>query len=198
MPDSEIQTALIDLDGTIADYDSDMRARLETIRSPDEPPVVGRGGERWPDYIEARRKLIQQLPNFWRNLPRHELGFKVVNMMREIGFSLTVLTKGPGGASNAWSEKFLWCREHIPDADVTVTQNKTPHHSKCLYDDWPEYLDPWMERHPRGLGVCVAQPWNTKYADGSHPRVIRYDGTNGEAVRARLQRAFERKRGEAL
>ncbi len=62
--------ALIDLDGIVADCDGALREQQALLRSPDEPPFQDRysGGGEEPAYIEARRKLIQRQPGFWRNL----------------------------------------------------------------------------------------------------------------------------------
>ena len=176
------------------------------LRHPDEPPVVDRYMDREnvetkeAPHLEARRKLIQAKPGFWRTLPKHHLGFEIVEDLRTLGFSLHVLTKGPGATAGAWTEKFEWCRINIPDAEVTVTQNKALSYGRVLVDDWPPYFLPWLKHRPRGLVVCVAQPWNAEYATSPHlrtaPQVFRYDGTNREELRERLNRAFSRQARE--
>src|SRR5580700_1369568 len=88
--------ALIDLDGSLADYDGALRAAMDAIRAPGEPPYADRlAVGREEPHMEARRKLIQAQPGFWRGLERIERGFEVVDRMRRIGFGLHVLTKGP-------------------------------------------------------------------------------------------------------
>lgn len=189
--------ALIDLDGTVADCDGALQEQQALLRSPDEPPFQDRysgGGE--PAYIEARRKLIQRQPGFWRNLRPLTLGFQVVGKLRDIGFNLHVLTKGPKGNGAAWGEKLDWSREHIPDALVTVGSDKSLVYGKILVDDFPEYFEKWLRVRPRGLVVCVAQAWNIQYADDVHPNVFRYDGTNYEALCGRLQQAYNRDAGK--
>ena len=106
-----------------------------------------------------------------------------------------MLTKGPLSSPNAWSEKVEWCKEHLPDADVTISQNKALVYGRVLVDDYPPYFLPWLEHRPRGLVVCVAHPWN---AEAAHPNVIRYTGENLDEVRARLRRAWERADNESL
>jgi hypothetical protein len=111
------------------------------------------------------------------------------------------LTKGPGATPGAWGEKFEWCRINLIDADVTVTQNKSLSYGRVLLDDWPAYFIPWLKYRPRGLVVCVAQPWNTKIEEYTkqaqelgckNPRIFRYDGTNREELRTVLQWAANR------
>jgi hypothetical protein len=192
--------ALIDLDGTVVDYDRGMRERLAFIRAPIESPY-DRDDE--PSYVTARRKLIQQVPGFWRDLPEHPLGMTVAHHLKTVGFSLMVLTKGPAGAPSAWGEKLQWAQTHLPGTPVTVTQDKSIMYGRVLVDDWPEYFLPWLTKRPNGLVVCVAQPWNTSFADGGsrhHGRVFRYDGSqeSWKLLTHLVRRAFDRESGEAL
>jgi 5'(3')-deoxyribonucleotidase len=187
--------ALIDLDGTVADYDRAMRAAMDSLRAPSEPSSeTPRDGE--PAHIEARRKLIQQKPGFWRNLAPLASGFDVVEELRVLGFELHVLTKGPRSSPNAWSEKVEWCGEHLPDASVTVTGDKSLVYGRVLVDDFPPYFTKWLAVRPRGLVVCVAHPWNVEYAVGGaaqHPNVLRYGGPDDRLeLRRRLACAYER------
>ena len=187
---NEDRVALIDLDGTVADYDGAMQAELEKLRGPDEPV-------RWadrdaPPFIEARRSLVRKKPGFWRDLARIPLGFEVVDELRDLGYMLHVLTAGPKSTTSAWTEKAEWCRENLPDAFVTVTQDKSLVYGRVLVDDWPPYFEKWLSVRPRGLVVAVAHDWNAHIA---HPNVIRYDGSNRAELRAALKAAYDRKSG---
>jgi 5'(3')-deoxyribonucleotidase len=194
---AEDQVALIDLDGTVADYDGEMARGMRDLKSPGEPDFPG-----WddvPNHIEARRNLIKRQPGFWRGLPRLELGFHVVEELRALGFMLHVLTKGPKATTSAWTEKVEWSREHLPDAFVTVTQDKSLVYGKIFVDDFPPYFEAWLTVRPRGLVVCVAHDWNGEYTKGGtkeHPNVFRYNGANREELRQALQRAYVRKARE--
>jgi 5'-nucleotidase len=194
--------ALIDLDGTVADYDAALKRHMRALQSPDEPPYGDRytGGQE-PPYVEARRKLIQRSPGFWRSLEKLPQGFEIVDLLRTLGFSLHVLTKGPTTTPSAWSEKVEWCREHLPDAIVTVTGEKAFVYGRILVDDYPPYFEKWLQVRPRGLVVCVAHPWNADYAPGGskeNPNVHRYDGTDKPELLVRLTRAFQRMAKESL
>lgn len=191
--DIEDHVALIDLDGTVADCDGALDKEQRRIQAPDEPPYKDRysGGEE-PPYIEARRKLIQRQPGFWRNLAPIPLGFEIVEELRALNFALHVLTKGPKHNGNAWAKKVEWCREHLPDALVTVTSDKSLVYGRVLVDDFPPYFLDWLKVRPRGLVVCVAHKWNEGI---EHPNVLRYDGTNRDELRRRLTQAYERQGG---
>jgi len=194
--------ALVDLDSTVADYDKALREAMRSIEAPNEPSYADRytGGTE-PAYIEARRKLIQQKPGFWRNLEKIPLGFQVVDELRKTGFMLHVLTKGPQKNGAAWGEKLDWSREHLPDATVTVTGDKSIVYGRVLFDDFPPYFLAWLANRPRGLVVCVAHAWNEGFKKGgaeAHPNVIRYDGTDVIELREALRRARERESGAPL
>lgn len=196
------RVALIDLDGTVADYHAALTEAMALLRGPDEPPYSDRySGGVEPPYIEARRKLIQRQSGFWRNLKPIQKGFQVVGFLREAGFSLHVLTKGPQKHGSAWSEKLEWCNIHLPDATVTVTGDKSLVYGRVLFDDYPPYFMSWLKVRPRGLVICLAHPWNEAFAPGgelAHPNVIRYDGGDSTKLCAAIQRAFERGPKEEL
>jgi 5'-nucleotidase len=185
---------LIDMDGTVADMASVYSKALASLRSPAEPSdthfLPTTRGE--PAYLKARKDLIKSQPGFWRNLPRLELGFDVVQAMKELDYSLHVLSKAPLGIDSAWSEKAGWCREHLPGIPVTVLdEGKHLVYGRVLVDDWPAYFMPWLAVRPRGLVVAVAHPWNDSVV---HSRVIRYDGTNLAQVVEALEKAKARDR----
>src|SRR5579872_1785446 len=87
-PLEEDRVALIDLDGTVADYDSALIENMRALQSPDEEPYGARyedGGVRTETpHVEARRKLIQRQPGFWRGLRPLPLGFEVVEKLRKL------------------------------------------------------------------------------------------------------------------
>ncbi|MFP2925758.1 5' nucleotidase, NT5C type [Pyxidicoccus sp. 3LG] len=178
--------ALVDMDGTLCDYQGAMLRDLERLRSPGEPPLT-------PDFedspwLRARQELIRGQPGWWARLEPRKQGFEVLAELRALEFELHVLTKGPVQSTNAWAEKLQWCQAHVPDARVTVTMDKGLVYGKVLVDDWPEYIHRWLTWRPRGLVIVPAQPWNVGF---THPNAIRYDGTNLDAVRARLQAVRE-------
>lgn len=185
--------ALFDLDGTLADYDGQLRRDLQHIAGPDDPPID------WlkygmPEYLDRRRRVITSQPGWFANLPKHEPGFQLLELAEAIGFEVHILTKGPRGNRAAWSEKVQWCDVHVPGRPIHVVSDKSLSYGRVLVDDWPQYFLPWLAWRPRGLVVAPAHPWNEGV---DHTNLIRFTGDNLEQVRDRLQRSFDRKDGEA-
>lgn len=159
--------ALIDLDGTLADYESAMLRGLQNIAAPGEHPSLSDSRP----HMKARTNMIRSVPGFWKNLDVIPSGRFVLSLIIDAGFSPHILTKGPKNTI-AWSEKFEWCRTHFPDIPVTITKNKGLVYGRVLFDDWPAYIDSWLKWRPRGLVIMPARSYNGGY---SHPNVIRYE-----------------------
>ena len=189
--------ALIDLDGTAADYDTEMQAQMRLITAPGEDLYTHRPvlDEDEPAHLKARRKLIQRQPGFWRKLKPIPMGFEVIEDMRQLKFGLHVLTKGPTSTPNAWSEKVEWSKEFLPDAAITISEDKSLVYGRVLFDDWPSYFVKWIAVRPRGLVICLAHPWNEEFSRGGtkeHSNIFRYDGANRAELRVRLAIAYDR------
>lgn len=174
---------LIDLDGTLADFDGAMTAGLATLMSPNEKlPTEDAAWSEAEPWVKARRDLIKRQPGFWRNLAPIPEGFAVLEMAKRLKLQPMVLTKGPFHTTGAWTEKVDWCRAHIPDVPVTISEDKGLVYGRVLFDDWPSYALRWLEWRPRGLVVMLEHPWNREF---HHPNVFRYRrGLDGDAWKA--------------
>jgi len=165
--------ALFDMDGTLCDYEGALHRDLKKLESPEE-----RGRKyTWDDehYMEARKALIKSQPGWWRNLSCLPVGFEILEIVMKAGFMPHILTKGPYNTASAWSEKLTWCRENLPkDTPVTVTENKGLVYGRILVDDYPPYIEQWLEWRPRGLVIMPAYSYNKDFKDHN---VIRYDGS---------------------
>lgn len=185
--------ALFDMDGTTCNYDEALIRDYLKLMSPEEKmPKSFHDGE---GYIKERIDLIRNKPGWWRDLKEYKPGFDILNIARELEFKIYILTKGPSSSTPAWAEKIQWLKQHIPDSIPTLTGNKGIVYGKILIDDYPPYLERWLENRPRGLGVMPAHEYNESF---SHPNVIRYDGTNLEIVRKAMQMVKNRKSKEPL
>ena len=182
--------ALVDMDGTLADYDQAMTRDLEKLRSPQEEPYVTGLNKRHPKHIWERMSLIKSRGEWWENLPKLKMGFDILKILKQLDYYISILTQGPKDNPVAWSHKVAWCKKNVPKLDITITRRKGLVYGKVLVDDYPPYITQWLQHRPRGLVIMPGHEWNK---DFSHVRVIRYDGTNLPTVKEALIKAKERK-----
>ena len=174
--------ALIDMDGTVADYDGQLARDMNLIASPGEKPFESLGWKRdeFPAYIQERMRLIKAQDMWWEKIPVLPSGMHIVRILETMGFNLHVLTQGPKRNANAWSQKTKWVLKNLPmETPITITRDKGLVYGKILVDDWPEYVERWLRWRPRGKVIMVAHPWNE---DFKHPNAIRYRGAIDEEL----------------
>lgn len=171
--------ALVDLGDTLADCTPTLRAALARLRQPGEREEDERLMP-LPPYLEIRRRTIMSTPAFWRDLPPRAEGFELITLLRDAGFAVHVLTKGPYDAPQVWADKVAWCRAHLPDSPVTVTDDKARVHGHVLVDDWLPYVERWQHQWPHGFAIVPAQPWNAQLSLG--PRCVRDDQNNRDTL----------------
>lgn len=165
------QVALIDLDGTTADYDRAMRDALNRIRHPSEGHFEYIPYGEVPDWLEDRMDLIKTQPGFWLGLPPIDLGLEVCAVLQNaLGLRLMVLSKGPRRTIPAWSEKVQWAQAYLPSADITITYDKGLVYGKVLFDDYPPYIERWLQHRPRGKVLMLDNVYNKEF---THPNVLR-------------------------
>ncbi|MFA5313245.1 MAG: hypothetical protein WC375_08040 [Methanomassiliicoccales archaeon] len=192
----ERPVALLDMDGTVADYDYQMGADLGKMRSPIEKKT--KYGDYFKDnrdssYMQARMRAIKAVGSWWENLPKRKLGFDIVRLLRKHDFRIVICTQGPKFVPVAWSHKVSWCMKNLPDVEITITRDKSLQYGRILVDDFTGYIKPWLKHRPRGLVIMPATPENAEF---KHPNVIRYDGTNIAAVEERIIYTRNRPNGE--
>jgi hypothetical protein len=181
--------ALVDLGDTLCDCTPALREGLARLRRPgdresDEELVP------LPPHLELRRKEVMGAPGFWRGLAPRALGFELLDLLREKGFRVHILTKGPYEAPHVWADKVSWCRAHLPGVPVIVTDDKALVHGHVLVDDWPPYVVRWQQHWPSGIAIVPAHNWNARMLTG--PACVRYDGNNRDAVVAALSMQISR------
>jgi 5'-nucleotidase len=165
--------ANVDLDGTLADYNGAMLAALESMRSPGEPKLKGADPfHNTPPWLDARMMYVKNRPRFWLDLDPIPLGMQTLELIRE-HFRINILTKGPVRTTIAWTEKAEWARRHVPDAQVTITEDKGLVYGRVLFDDWPGYITRWLKWRKRGLVLMLDHSWNQTF---DHPQVVRIRG----------------------
>lgn len=156
--------AYFDLDNSLANYEKAVLQELECLRSPAEEYVSTVHG--WlPDHIFRRKSLITSSLEFWVNLEPIPLGFEVLNICKEIGYKIVVLTCCPKTKPNAATGKLLWCQKHLcKDIDFKIVSQKNIDYGSVLYDDFPEYMDEWFKLNKDGLGLMPNHDYNQNYS----------------------------------
>ncbi len=163
------------MDGTLVDYDGGIRDGLAELASPEDLPISD-DIHHVPMYLEKRMDLIKSIPGFWKRLKPIRPGFDVYEVLNELGYTCSVLTKGPNRTRSAWTEKAEWCDHHCPGINVIIVDAKDPHehkglvYGKVLFDDFPPYVEAWLEYRPRGKAIMLEYPYNK---DFEHPRVLK-------------------------
>jgi len=169
MPKPENVT-LVDMDGTLCDYQGSLRKEMEKILAPNEklPDDIWEAGDHW----QKRRKLIQAKPGFWENLAPLPTGIMLLRMLWDLDYRIMVLTNGPSGTPEAWTEKVKWCQKHIRyKHEITITLDKGLCYGRVLVDDYPAYIERWLQWRNNGIVIMPAQPWNREF---KHKQVTRY------------------------
>jgi hypothetical protein len=189
--EKESPIALIDLDGTLIDYKSDLKRDLLKLKGPDEPESWEDDKE--PKYIKARMDLIRASSDWWENLTPLQRGLDVVLVMRQLGFRIVVCTQGPKKNAEAWKGKMLWVQKNlIYPTDIIITRDKGLIYGNVLMDDYPGYITNWLKHRPRGLVIMPAHDYNKDFA---HKNVIRDDGSVNAtvAIQKALQEILKRR-----
>jgi 5'-nucleotidase len=191
---NETKTFLIDMDGTLVNYEDRLIEDMKKLMSPEEKEP-----EDWLDelkpHLKARMTLIKSQPGWWRKLPPLKLGMDVFTLAQLMNFQIEILTKGPQSNRAAWAEK-AECIDAFFGREVimnVVGKEKKNYFGHVLCEDWVPFLDDWLKHRPRGLGILIH---NKKNADYKHENVIRYDGTNLEEIAKHLKAVSMRKSGE--
>lgn len=191
--------ALFDMDDTLFNYSLQMRLDILALASPTEDADELRDTDifqlikKYP-HIERRAEVIKTIPGWWRDLPPYRPGWRLFDLATKIGYCTKIITKGPRSKSHAWAEKLDCITEHFgPDQPIDIVgKDKAGIYGRVLVDDYPHYVDQWLEHRPRGLAILPAQPCNAGY---HHPNAIRFhteSDENNETVRKMLQAAYDR------
>ena len=196
--------ALFDMDGTLFDYNGAMYTSLMKVVPPERHEFIEQNKDNYhamesEAWCKALMDLIKLQPGWWLELPKHQPGWDVYQIAAGVGFNTKILTKGPRKKPTAWKEKVecIWRHfggpEESPPIDI-VTQDKHGSYGRVLVEDYIPYLEPWLKKRKRGLGILIDQPYNRE-VDGKpwdHPNVVRYTGENKDEIAAALLAAYRR------
>ena len=162
----EDKIALIDLDNTLADYSGQLDTDISQVFGANYKTFLA------PSEIEGLRHIITNQYGWFAKLPKTSLGTIILDVLMRLGFQCSILSQAPMTKPQAWMDKVTWCQENLPDEvkDIHLVRDKSLVYGKILVDDWPEYVEPWLENRPRGL---VIMPETSENKGFTHDRVIR-------------------------
>ena len=211
MPELE-KIALIDMDGTMANFEAAIRRDLKATMSADEIRLFGDVTLKKLEHIphpKNRMDLIKRQPGWWARLDDIPVGLEIAQRLSEMGYSIHVLTQGPRKLSAGWAEKHEWflqrLKPKVPKAQITITGDKGLVYGTLLVDDWPDYIGRWLKWRPRGLVLMPDRPYNKDY---NHEQIVRYYdqetlpntwpavGRNIDAAMMAAKAAYDRKMEE--
>ena len=183
--------ALIDMDGTLFDYSKQLKEDLQKLQSPNDPELPDDVHDESLPWLKARMDLIKSVPGWWRNLPKFELGWQILDIIFDMNFDCEILTKGPRSKPHAWAEKVQCINDHFGNKiNVNVVgKSKAKTYGHVLVDDYPQYVLEWLEHRPRGLVIVPAHFYNMNV---NHPNIIRYDGNNKDEINEALSAVVNR------
>lgn len=183
------KVALVDLDNTVVDHQGQLDKDIHDALGDNMYKVP-------PAVREKVGYLIKNRPGWWAALQPLPFGMSIVDVLRNIGFEIVICSKGPSRAVWAWTEKVQWVQMHMPDAHIVLTQDKSLVYGRLLVDDWPEYIEPWLEARPRGIVLMPATKANKSF---KHPRVYRLESYEDLlAIKPVLEKVYNRKGGEEV
>lgn len=139
----------LDMDGVIADFDCFFKCSFGVL------PSQVSSEERWQRVVEH--------PNYWADLPKKNDADKLVNYLREYGF--TILTGVPViGGKKAEVEKKIWLKKHYGmDKDIICClgreKSKFCRTGDILIDDWAPNIERWIQAG--GIGILHTSIENT-------------------------------------
>jgi len=178
--------ALFDMDGTVCDYEAGLQESMGRIKSPSDEEINLMHNKNMPDYLKERRSLVLKSEEWWENLPKFKLGFDIWDLAGELEYRRMILTQAPRHNPQALSGKMKWIYKNLGEVDFTMTRDKGLVYGKVLVDDYPEYIERWLEWRPRGLAIMPASEFNKDY---KHKQVIRYNGSNFDEVKEAMKNA---------
>jgi len=174
--------ALFDMDECLVNFQGPLRDRLQKMAGPEE--TVPENLWEMPNHWYERAQAIKREPGFWRNLPKLQWGWDVLEIARDIGFDIHILSKGPTTGSRAWGEKVDWIHKYIPESTLHLTEDKRIAYGRVFVDDYWPFMETWLQNRPRGLGVV-------NYSSDLHPNLVStLDGM--DKVREKLEQAYTR------
>lgn len=131
----------LDMDGVIADFDGHFERLFGVF------PRTMPSTQRW--------EKVNNMPNYWADLPKTKKADILVNYLNKYGF--TILTGVPHqGCEKAKTEKHVWLKNYYgieTNIICCFSKDKAKYcrSGDILIDDWPKNIEQWKQAG--GIGI---------------------------------------------
>jgi len=160
----------LDMDGVLVGFHSSL---LETYNQRFDPKLsyIDLDGdfETLGSEVANRLKSIFNEKGFFKELQPLPNAINIATRLTDL-YSVVICTapaRDLDGLVNPFSaaEKYEWIRHYLPTYtnSAFITMSKYLVAVDMLVDDYPGNIVKWCDKHPKGIGYLVDQPWNQKF-----------------------------------
>ena len=147
---AESLTVLIDMDGVLANFDSEVLNRIQK-QYPHIPILSARSNfyiaDDYPEHKELVREISDQ-PGFFESLPLVDSALEGWQRIIDLGYNPRICSSPISSNPNSEREKRLWIEHHFVPffgsyvvEQAIITKNKHLYEGRALIDDRPEVRD---------------------------------------------------------
>lgn len=151
------RTALIDVDGVLADIHRALRLKITF-------PFVHTWNSS-ENSDEANRQLneIKSQRSFWEDVPEIPSGFAVVDMIKKAGYEVQFVSGIPKCGGQALVGKLNWIKKRYPYDPFHLTQDRKIFTPDILVDDGPDFVVPFLGRNYKAKVIMPRWDYNEDY-----------------------------------
>ncbi len=151
---------LVDMDNTIADFESAMEAEIQT-RHPEVKWVRDREDQECPEEFEDKFRAIMCEKGFFRSFKPLPGAVEALHKLQKMGHHVRLCTAPLREYQHCVPEKYAWVEEHLGRQwirNIIITKDKTMVRGDYLVDDRDQtgIMSPTWEQ------IVFDQPYNRK------------------------------------
>lgn len=166
------QTILVDMDGTIANYDEAMSSAMREYYKRNDITTENWHSLSLPD-IHNVRCMLQSVPGFFYNLKPIQGALEALCEMEEKGYNVYILSSPSIKSDSCHSEKCMWLRDKMGDKwarRLILTKDKTMVYGDYLIDDKPHISG--LIDNPCWRHIVYAHHYNVNIPENEHKKYL--------------------------